>query len=556
MRIKPKAQGEAPGVPNRYPQMVPGLFYGNRFGYGNYGASQRKIANEFWKAASGSADDDILFNLPLLRVRSRDLFMGSPIASAAVLTLSDNVIGDGLVPIPQVDGEYLDMDSQEAEEINDEIKNEFNLFANTVECDWNRRNTFYELTRLAFINMMISGDVLGLLPLKERIGAVYDTKIRLLEADRVASPDQIYGYNGDREDRDRVFGGVELTLDGEVEAYWIAPRHPMVTGGGFLPPIDPDEYVRIPAFGEETGRPVALLVAEMERPEQRRGVPFMSKCLTELKQMQRYIESTTVQNVIKSYFTAFIESQMPSSEMFDRLIEDEDLGDWINYNPYEVRLGPGIVNWMRPGDKITFPVNSGPDPQFDSYVTSMCKFIGACLGIPFEILLKHFASSYSASRAAKLEFWNRVKVLRRLVANQWCQPIYVNWMMEAVARGAWNAPGFFEDPRIFQAWTKCMWTGSSPGSIDPLREITASERKVKLGVSTLEQECLEINGSSWKANTEQQHNEVAFSTSLGLTYIRNLDDRGQPIQNLGVSELLLEDDEDDSISQSNSPIEG
>ena len=63
--------------------------------------------------------------------------------------------------------------------------------------------------------------------------------------------------------------------------------------------MNPRYYTRIPAFGEETGRPVAMLVSEMERPEQRRGVPLMAKCLTEMKQLQRYIESTTIQNVIK-----------------------------------------------------------------------------------------------------------------------------------------------------------------------------------------------------------------------------------------------------------------
>src|SRR5258705_8268934 len=82
-------------------------------------------------------------------------------------------------------------------------------------------------------------------------------------------------------------------------------------------------YTRIPAFGDATGRPVALLVGEMERPEQRRAVPLMAKCLTELKNLQRYIESTTVQNVIKSYFTSFVTSTMPSTEMFTGIVDEQ-----------------------------------------------------------------------------------------------------------------------------------------------------------------------------------------------------------------------------------------
>jgi lambda family phage portal protein len=493
----------------------------NRSGYGLYGASQRKIANEAWFAISGSADQDIIYNLPLLRARSRDLFMGAPLAGAAILTLRTNCIGNGLVPLPQIDGEYLGMSTDETAKANNLIKEEFSLFGDTVECDWNRRSTFPELTDLAFCNMCISGDVLGTLPMKTRRGAVYDTKIRLIEADRIVNPRL---FNNDLTDAGLIkrYGGVELTDDGEVKSYWIAPRHPGSYGLGYVvPPIS--EFTEVPAFGEETGRPVAMLIAEMERPEQRRGVPLMAKCLTEMKQLQRYIESTTLQNVIKSYFSAFVESQMPSAEMFDRgFVDEPDIKKLINRNPYDVRLGPGIINWMSPGDKISFPVGAGPEREFEPYVVALCKFIGACLGIPFEVLLKQFNSSYSASRASLLEFWRRVKVLRKLIVNQWCQPIYITWMMEAIAKGVWQAPGFFEDPRIFRAWTRCAWAGSSPGSIDPLKEIQATERKIKVGISTLEMECLEWNGSDWRANTIQQGIENTFCGENGLTYIRNI----------------------------------
>ena len=62
---------------------------------------------EEWKADTGTPDEDIIANLPLLRARSRDLFMGAPVAAAAVLTLRTNVVGSGLVPMPTIDGEVL-----------------------------------------------------------------------------------------------------------------------------------------------------------------------------------------------------------------------------------------------------------------------------------------------------------------------------------------------------------------------------------------------------------------------------------------------------------------
>ena len=52
-------------------------------------------------------------------------------------------------------------------------------------------------------------------------------------------------------------------------------------------------------------------------------------------------------------------------------------------------------------------------------------------------------------------------------------------MMEAVAKGIIPAKGFYNDPRAFRAWTKCSWSGSSPGSIDPLKEIMAADKRIK-----------------------------------------------------------------------------
>jgi lambda family phage portal protein len=281
------------------------------------------------------------------------------------------------------------------------------------------------------------------------------------------------------------------------------------------------DFTRVPVFGEETGRAVALLVGEMERPEQRRAVPLMSKCLTELKNLARYIESTTVQNVIKSYFTAFVTSQMPSTEMFTGLVDDSAMQDLITRDPYIVHLGPGIVNWLRPGDKIEFPINAGPEGEFEPYVTALCKFVGAALGIPYEVLLKTFNASYSASRASLLQFWARVKVMRQMLVDQFCQPVYETWMTEGVAQGIIKAPGFATDPRIFRAWTCCSWSGASPGSIDPVKESQAAEKRMKLGVSTQERESLEINGSDWRANTIQQGLEKILADENDLPYPRS-----------------------------------
>jgi hypothetical protein len=76
------------------------------------------------------------------------------------------------------------------------------------------------------------------------------------------------------------------------------------------------------------------------------------------------------------YFTAFVTSAMPSTEMFTGIVDENVMQDLVTRDPYVVKVGPGLVNFMRPGDMITFPINAGPEKEFEPYVVALVKFIG------------------------------------------------------------------------------------------------------------------------------------------------------------------------------------
>ncbi|MFP3340445.1 hypothetical protein R0J91_20865, partial [Micrococcus sp. SIMBA_131] len=56
------------------------------YGYGNHGANTRKKSMLGWLTDSKSVLEDIEHNVPKLRERSRDLFMGAPLAAGALKT--------------------------------------------------------------------------------------------------------------------------------------------------------------------------------------------------------------------------------------------------------------------------------------------------------------------------------------------------------------------------------------------------------------------------------------------------------------------------------------
>lgn len=479
-------------------------------GYGHSGGSTQKKSMIGWNSMSGSPQQDIDPHLHLLRQRSRDLFMSSPLAASAINTKRTNIVGPGLQLKARLDHEYLGLSKEQASAIEKEIEREFSLFANTRNCDAMRLNNFYELQALACLAWFMNGEAIGLVKYREPTKwAPYGLRIHLVEADRISTPDnvpmqlaswvpqRINTVGKNKDNGNMIFNGVEVSEDGEVVAYWVCNQYPNganLTG-------KKREWVRIEAYGEETGNPNVLHVMDPERGEQYRGVPFLAPVLEALKQITRYQEAELMAALVQALYTVFIEVEGDTSDQpFGEMFAPEDL---IDDDVHSYELGPGAVNVLAKGEKAVFADPKRPASGFESFVLSMAKMIGAALEIPQEILLKSFTASYSASRAALLEMWKSIKTDRARFVADFCQPIYEIWLAEAVARGRINAPGFFNDPATKAAWCKAEWTGPTQGQIDPVKEVKAAEIRISNAFSTHEQETIALTGGNWDDNVAQ-----------------------------------------------------
>jgi len=483
-------------------------------GYSNYGANFTKNSMAGWMHHGGDADADIGANVQTLRERSRDAFMGIPLAAGAVETLVTSVIGEGLFPSPNVDGEALGLSEDETRALNAELADKFRYWAMSPrECDFEGRNTFYTLQGLAFQSMLLSGDCPVLLPLKSGTDSLFELRVRVIEADRVMDPPNYAWKPGQN-----IYSGVELSPEGELVAYHISKFHPLSLRR-FNVKVPMGETIKVTPFGALTGRRNMLLMMRPERPEQRRGVPILSVCLELLKQMGRYIDSTVVSAVIQSYFTAFITSEFPDENIMDSLLTEQQKAEICALNPYNVQLGPGIVNFMKPGHEVNFATPSQPQATFGDFTIAVAKFVGAALGTPYEVILKQYNASYSASRAALLDFWKRVRKHRALVIDQFSQPIYEEWVTDAVSLSRIERfSGDLKNPLVRHALMRCIWTGNSAGSLDPAKEVQAADLKVKCGFSTTEREASELNGSNYRDNIRQQATERQEFEDNDLVY--------------------------------------
>lgn len=479
-----------------------------RMSYGSHGASQTLNSMVGWIIDAGNAEDNIDLYSSTLRKRARDLYAGGGLARSGPETLTTSVVGWGILPKPKIDGDFLGMTDEAREEAEKTIAREFRLWAGNTMCDATRRQNFYGIQQLAFLSMLMSGDVFALFGMKENKRTPYQTTIRLLEADRICNPDSSGDSEGTATDSGgRIVDGVETDQEGTVIRYHVASRSPIAEN-------DSSELIwtAIDAFGADTGYPNILHVMTYERPEQCRGIPFVAAEIEQLKQFTRYMNAELAANVVSAMLTCFITSDQDDGSfgMQDAVNKEDKVTD----DDISMELAPGAVYSLPPGKKIETVNPLRSNSQFETFVNTCITVIASSMGIPKEVLTKKYESNYTAARAALLDFWRTVKVYRTRFNDDFNQPIYEQWLSEAVATGRIDAPGFFDDPAVRQAWCGCVWMGASMGHVDPKKEVAAAESRIANNITTQEQEAAEYNGNDWAANIRQRKKEVAAAQEL------------------------------------------
>ena len=476
--------------------------------FGRHGASNTLNTMIGWLVGGGGAEDDIDVHGALLRKRARDLYAGGGLARSGPNTLTTNVVGWGIKPKPKIDSEFLNLSDDARDEWERNTLREFQLWAESPMCDAERQQNFYGLQELAFLSMLVSGDCFGLFGMKENKRTPYQTTIRILEADRIGTPES----NGESlvtelDGGGRIVDGVELDKEGAVVRYYIASRHPLAESNS-----TELEYTAIDAFGKDTGYPNILHIMTHERPEQRRGVPFVAACIEYLKQFDRYLTAELAAQVVSSMLTAFIinEADGASVGLEDSVAEDEKVTD----NDLNLELRPGAIYDLPPGKKIETVNPLRQNTAFEGFVSTFETLIGSGQNIPKEVLIHKYDSNYTASRSALLDFWKTVRVYRSKFNQMFNQQVWEMWLSEAVAIGRVEAPGFFDDPAIRRAWCGCMWNGVTMGHVDPKKEVEAAIMRINHNLSTEEQEAAEYNGNDWSEVVRQRRKEIEALADL------------------------------------------
>lgn len=455
-----------------------------------------------WSVSQGSADSDSIPDLPTLRAQSSDLVRNDPLATGAIASNVTAVVGAGVVPQSRVDYEFLGVSEETAAAWQRQAERIFNNVASTTDFDSERKQTFWQMQGTVQRGKLERGDCFALRRMIRRPRKVLELAVQLIESDRVATP--IFSDLAKN-----IRAGIEMDADGAATHYHVMQQHP----GEAITSVT--RFTRLPAY-DEFGDPVVLPIIPRLRPGQTRGIPYLAPVIEPLKQLGRYTEAELSAAVISGMFAVFVKTTAPVSPLGPGIPGMVGGKQMVPPGNKLTRLQSGMIVDLAPNEEIQVADSSRPNTAFDAFITSILRQIGMALEIPYEVLTKAYTASYSAARAAIIDAWLFFMKERAFLVESFCQPVW-NWAItEAISAGLLEAPGFFDDPLIRDAWLGADWIGNSVPQIDPEKEANAAKAWNELGVWSL-QDISNQQGRDYDRTHQQQVREKRMRDAAGLT---------------------------------------
>lgn len=440
-------------------------------------ASTSSVVGREWDAFTGDADDE-LNGIQRMRERSRDLYRNNPIGGGAIKTKASSVIGSGLRLQCTINPKLVGLSPEQAREKENLIERYWEMWSK--ECDASCQADMSELQDQAYRSMLVSGDSFTMLPLIERKGSPFLLRIKVLDGDKVSNPNFTL-------DTPSCRAGVQIGQHDEAAGYHFRFRREMYR----------DEWKYVPAYGEKSGRRNVIHLMRQDRPGARRGMPMLTIMASLLKQVGRYMDAETMAAVVSSFWTGFIESNNDDAlnSTLTQIFQDagQDAGAIPQYD-----VTPGSIHHLRAGEKISFPAHGRPNTSFGPFMQTLMEFAGMGLEMPYEILMRHYSSSYSASRGARIDWEKVAKIDRSWFNRKWNQEIYETFLWHMVVMGVIDLPGFLEDRFTREAWVSAIWTGDAAGLLDPSKEVDAAIKKINEGLSTRTHEAAGLSGMDYE----------------------------------------------------------
>jgi lambda family phage portal protein len=472
-----------------------------------------------WHPGQFSADGALLPELETLRDRTEDMIRNHGIASGAVQTHLDNIVGPGLLLDASPDRRALGLKDGERVDEMDEFENmaeaKFENYCEDNGCyiDASRRLRFSDMCAQAYRSYLTSFEIVGTAEWLKRPGTKYRTAIQMIDPARLSNPRG--GF-----DSDRLRAGVALDQMGAPVGYWFCTH----LNGDRMMSTRMQEWKYVP---RETpwGRQMVLHVYDADKPGQSRGKNGIVSVLAKMKMLEKFEQATMQTAVLNSMYAAVIQSSLDWNAVGAAIGAGSDSDPTLSYlkNVTEfhkegnVRYNGAKVMHLYPGEEFNLLSPEHPGANFASFEEATLRHIARGFNLTYEQLSGDYSkTNYSSARAAMLEAWRFFSGKQYTIAGRFATMIYQLWFEEAVELGELvlppGLPDFYEAK---SAWTRCHWIGPGRGHVDPLKEANATKVEMSMGLTNLQIEA-GLRGRRWQDLIDQRAQEDRYARKRGI----------------------------------------
>lgn len=406
---------------------------------------------DFWNA-NAPFEMTAMPDRAILRARARWLSANNAIMDNIDNAIINNVIGNGIF-LQSITGKKT-YDKQ--------VETEFKKWAsNAINCDALGKFTFFDMQRLMLKSRMVDGEIY----VYKRI-TKSGLKLQLIEADAL----------------DESFINLGIELD-----KYSAPKR----------------YHFLDYFGKQYSIKAKHIINyfRADRPTQVRGISEYKQAILDLKNFSAF-QSASIQGARARANIAYAVKQNGKANNFGGDLD------------HKIQSVNGVsVLYLDKGEEIS---KLDPDSVATDYVQfseNTIRLIATARKLSYELSFRDYSKvNFASSRASLLQDFKRFDEEQTHFVNYILNDIFKSWLENEILIGNIKASGFETHP---EKWIMPKWIMPKRDLVDPLKEITAIEKKIKLNL-TCETDVANSMGEDYEVILQKKAREIELKKSLGI----------------------------------------
>jgi len=471
----------------RLPALIRRMFGKPQQQRGFSGAALNRLTAS-WSATSEKIDDELRNDLDALRNRSRTLENNNDYAKNYLDMVETNVIGDSaprLVSLVDNAPGNPDLLARSA------IYEAWAEWSQPGVCEVSGAYSFTAICQNIARGTARDGEYLIRPIIGESAGNKFGYALQVLDVDRIATWKNRLAGNG----QTAIVTGVEVNDFGRPIAYWFNTG-PLNANSRQAERVSADEV---------------LHRFKINRPEQKRGIPWMHASMTSMHYAGEFALSALMAAKHGADHLGYFVT--PDGEPPSLGEENEDGDGRI------VTSAPGIWDTLPVGVDVKTVDSKYPNEVFGPFLkTANQRMASGLPGASYPELCNDYeAVNFSSIRAAVLATRDEWRKMHKWFASAWLEPIFSEWLRWSLISGALTMPNGSPLPLAkLDKFKAHAWQFRGWSWVDPLKDIQTAKEALGLKLTSRARIAAEL-GRDLEDVFDEIQKEEAMAAQYGVS---------------------------------------